>query len=76
MCESHGDIKVQAFPACAAFPTPEFYCDREVTKAQVLREVLNSVALFSRHFRLPWPGGAELSKMTFTIVFLYEKYNF
>ena len=56
MCESHGDIKVQAFPACAAFPTPEFYCDREVTKAQVLREVLNSVALFLRRFRLPWPA--------------------
>ena len=41
-----------------------------------LREVTNSVALFSRRFGLPWLAGAELGKMTFTIVFLYEKYNF
>ena len=41
-----------------------------------LREVTNSVALFSRHFGLPWPAGAELGKLTFTIVFVYEKYNF
>ena len=62
---------------------PEFYCDREVTnsdreetKVQVFREVTNSVALFSRRFGLPWPAGVEFGKMTFTIVFVYEKYNF
>ena len=41
-----------------------------------LREVTKSVALFSRHFWLSWPGGAELGKMSFTIDFVYENYNF
>ena len=35
-----------------------------------------SVHLFSRHFWLSWPGGAELGKMSFTIEFVYENYNF
>ena len=50
--------------------------DREVEKALVLREVTKSVALFSRHFWLPWRGGAELGKMSFTIEFVYENYKF
>ena len=50
--------------------------DREVTKALVFRGVTKSVALFSRHFWLSWPGGAELGKMSFTIDFVYENYNF
>ena len=35
-----------------------------------------AVALFLRHFWLSWPGGAELGKMSFTIDFVYENYNF
>ena len=35
-----------------------------------------SVHLFSRHFWLSWPGGAELGKMSFTIEFVYENYKF
>ena len=50
--------------------------DREVTKALVFRGVTKSVALFSGHFWLSWPGGAELGKMSFTIEFVYENYNF
>ncbi len=50
--------------------------DREVTKALVLREVTKSVALFSRRFWLSWLGGAELEKISFTIEFVYENYNF
>ena len=40
------------------------------------REVTKAVHLFSRHFWLSWPGGAELGKMSFTIQFVYENYNF
>ena len=40
------------------------------------REVTKSVALVSGQFWLPWPGGAELDKMSFTIEFVYENYNF
>ena len=50
--------------------------DREVTKAQVLREVTKAVHLFLRHFWLSWTGGAELGKKSFTIEFVYENYNF
>ena len=50
--------------------------DREVTKALVFRGVTKSVALFLGHFWLSWPGGAELGKMSFTIEFVYENYNF
>ena len=50
--------------------------NREVTKALVLREVTKAVALFSRHFWLPWPGEAELGKMSFTTDFVYDNYNF
>ena len=50
--------------------------DREVTKALVFRGVTKSVALFSGHFWLSWPGGAELGKMSFTIEFVYENYKF
>ena len=50
--------------------------DHEVTKALVLRDLTKAVALFSRHFWLPWPEGAELGKMSFTIVFVFESYNF
>ena len=50
--------------------------DREVTKAQVFREVTKAVHQFSRHFWLSWPGGAELGKMSFTIEFVYENYTF
>ena len=35
-----------------------------------------SVHLFSRHFWLSLPGGAQLGKMSFTIKFVYENYNF
>ena len=41
-----------------------------------LREVTKAVHLFSRHFWLSWPGGAELGKMSFTIEFVYENYKF
>ena len=44
-----------------------------MTKALVLREMIKAVPLFSEHF---WPEGAELGKMSFTIVFVFEKYNF
>ena len=50
--------------------------DREVTKALVFRGVTKSVALFLGHFWLSLPGGAELGKMSFTIEFVYENYNF
>ena len=53
----------------------KFICEREVTKALVLREMIKAVALFSQ-FWIPWPGRAELGKMSFTIVFVYENYNF
>ena len=52
----------------------KFFYEREVMKSD--REVTKSVALFSRHFWLSWPGGAELGKMSFTIDFVYENYNF
>ena len=45
-------------------------------KIRRLREVTKSVALFLGHFWLSWPGGAELGKMSFTIEFVYENYNF
>ena len=68
---------------CARLPKPKFFyerevmnSDREVTKAQVLREVTKAVHLFSRHFWFSWPGGAELGKMSFTIEFVYENYKF
>ena len=41
-----------------------------------LREVTKAVHLFSRHFWLSRPGGAELGKMSFTIEFVYENYKF
>ena len=47
-----------------------------VPSSSFLREVTKSVALFSGHFWLSWPGGAELGKMSFTIEFVYENYNF
>ena len=40
------------------------------------REVTKAVHLFSRHFWLSWPGGADLGKMSFTIEFVYENYKF
>ena len=45
-------------------------------KNRRLREVTKAVHLFSRHFWLSWPGGAELGKMSFTIELVYENYNF
>ena len=54
----------------------KFFCEREVTKARVLREVTKAVHLFSRHFWLSWPGEAELGKKSFTIEFVCENYNF
>ena len=54
----------------------KFFCEREVTKDRVFREVTKAVHLFSRHFWLSRPGGAELGKMTFAIEFVYENYNF
>ena len=71
------------FSHCARCPKSKFFNEREVMKsdievmeARVLREVIKAVALFLRHFWLPWPGGAELGKMSFTIEFVYENYNF
>ena len=45
-------------------------------KIRRLREVTKAVHLFSRHFWLPWPAGAELGKMTCTIEFVYENHKF
>ena len=56
----------------------KFFCEREVTKDRVFREVTKAVHLFLRHFWLSWPGEAELGKKSFTIhhEFVYENYNF
>ena len=54
----------------------KFFCEREVTKDRVFREVTKAVHLFSRHFWLPWPAGAELGKMTCTIEFVCENHKF
>ena len=50
--------------------------DCEVTKDRVFPEVTKAVHLFSRHFWLSLTGGAELGKMSFTIEFVCENYNF
>ena len=55
------EITNEFFSLCARWPKPNS---------------LVSVAQFSRHFWLSWPGGAEMGKMSFTIVFVYGNYNF
>ena len=75
--------KSKFFSLCARWPKSKFFyerevmkSDREVTKDRVFREVTKAVHLFSRHFWLSLPGGAQLGKMSFTIKFVYENYNF